>query len=217
MSIATLILGESGTGKTFSLLNIDPAAALLIQAHPKPLPFKALKKWEPISRANPTGSIYVTDNSQNIVKAMQRTPRKIVILDDFQYVLANEFMRRNRETGFGKFNDIGRNAWDILDAACNLGPDTRAYILAHTQTDEAGKIRTKTIGRMLDDKITVEGLFTIVLRTAVINRQYLFSTQNSGFDTVKSPLGLFDAEHIENDLQAVDNAICEYFELIGQQ
>lgn len=211
MSIATMILGESGTGKTTSLRQLDPASVLLIQAVPKPLPFKG--KWKPITKADPSGSIYVTDNSANIVAAMRRTDRPIVILDDFQYVLANEFMRRNQEKGYDKFNDIGRNAWDILNAANNLPPESRVYILAHVQTDEAGKVRAKTIGRMLDDKITVEGLFTIVLRTAVINGQYLFSTQNSGYDTVKSPLGLFDSEHIDNDLNAVDAAICQYFDL----
>lgn len=212
MSIATMILGESGTGKTTALRNLDPAAVLLIQAVPKPLPFRHAG-WQRIDRANPTGSVFVTDDSMKIVTAMQRTPRKIIILDDFQYVLANAFMRRNAEKGYDKFNDIGRSAWDILTAANNLPADVRVYILAHTQTDESGKIKAKTIGRMLDDKITIEGLFTIVLRTAVINGQYLFSTLNSGTDTVKSPLGLFETEHIENDLQAVDAAICEYFNL----
>jgi hypothetical protein len=211
MSIATMILGESGTGKTTSLRNLDPANVLLIQAVRKPLPFR--NSWQPINQANPSGSVYVTDDSRKIVAAMQRTPRKIIVLDDFQYVLANEFMRRNQEKGYDKFNDIGRNAWDILNAASNLPGDVRVYILGHTATDESGKVRAKTIGRMLDDKITVEGLFTIVLRTAVVNGQYLFTTMNSGYDTVKSPLGLFNAEHIDNDLQSVDSAICEYFNI----
>jgi hypothetical protein len=208
-----MILGESGTGKSTAMRNLDPARVLLIQAVAKPLPFR--NSWKPISKANPGGSIYVTDDSRKIVAAMQRTDRKIIIIDDFQYTLANEFMRRNQEKGYEKFNQIGRNAWDILSAANNLPPDVRVYILGHTSTDESGKIRAKTIGRMLDDKITVEGLFTIVLRTAVINGAYLFSTLNCGFDTVKSPLGLFDSEHIENDLQAVDAAICAYFEILN--
>lgn len=212
MSIATMILGESGTGKTTALRNLDPANVLLIQAVSKPLPFRNAG-WKPVTRATPDGSVYVTDDSKKIVTAMQRTARKIIILDDFQYVLVNEFMRRNQEKGYDKFNDIGRNAWDILNAASNLAPDVRVYILGHTAADESGKVRAKTIGRMLDDKITVEGLFTIVLRTAVINGQYFFSTQNSGYDTVKSPLGLFDAEHIDNDLQAVDSEICHYFDI----
>lgn len=221
MSIATLILGESGTGKTTSLRNLDPDSVLLIQAVRKPLPFKSAgAPWKLADRANPGGAIFVSDNSGKIVTAMNRTPRKIVILDDFQYVLANEFMRRSHEKGFDKFTDIGRNAWDILTAASNLPPDVRVYVLAHTQSDETGKVRAKTIGKMLDEKITVEGLFTIVLRTAVINGEFLFSTQNNGHDTVKSPLGLFNSDHIENDLQAVDSEICNYFEInrpdIGQ-
>lgn len=211
MSIATMILGESGTGKSTAMRNLDPANVLLIQAVSKPLPFR--NRWQAITKTNPAGSIYVTDDSRKIVSAMQRTDRKIIILDDFQYVLANEFMRRNQEKGYDKFNDIGRNAWDILNAASNLAPDVRVYIVGHTSTDESGKVRAKTIGRMLDDKITVEGLFTIVLRTAVINGQYYFSTLNSGYDTVKSPLGLFGAEHIDNDLQSVDSEICQYFNL----
>lgn len=212
MSIATLILGESGTGKSTAMRNLDPATVLLIQAVPKPLPFRN-SDWKPINKANPAGSVYVTDDSRKIVSAMQRTGRKIIILDDFQYVLANEFMRRNQEKGYDKFNDIGRNAWDILNAASGLPANVRVYILGHTATDESGKVRAKTIGRMLDDKITVEGLFSIVLRTAVINGQYLFSTLNSGHDTVKSPLGLFGAEHIDNDLKDVDSEICQYFDI----
>lgn len=207
-----MILGESGTGKSTALRNLDPAATLLIQAVPKPLPFRN-GDWKPIDRANPNGSVYVTDDARKICTAMQRTARKVIVLDDFQYVLVNEFMRRSQEKGYDKFSDIGRNAWDILTAANNLPRDVRVYILAHTQTDESGKVKAKTIGRMLDEKITVEGLFTIVLRTAVINGQYLFSTMNSGYDTVKSPLGLFPAEHIDNDLAAVDSEICQYFGL----
>lgn len=216
MSIATLILGESGTGKTTSLRNFDPASVLLIQAVRKPLPFKSAGAgWKVADKANPNGAIFVTDNAAKIVTAMARTTRKIIILDDFQYVLANEFMRRSHEKGFDKFTDIGRNAWDILTTASNLPPDVRVYVLAHTQSDETGKVKAKTIGRMLDEKITVEGLFTIVLRTAVINGEFLFSTQNNGHDTVKSPLGLFDSDHIDNDLTCVDTDICDYFEILA--
>ena len=106
-----------------------------------------------------------------------------------------------------QYNEIARNAWDILMAASQLSDDKRVYILGHTQEDDNGRIKAKTIGKLLDEKITIEGLLTIVLRTAVINGQYLFSTQNNGLDTVKSPLGLFDSDQIENDLAAVDAAI----------
>jgi hypothetical protein len=219
MSIATMILGQSGTGKTASLRNLNPDEVLLIQAVKKPLSFKS-KDWRPCTKADPMGSILVTDSSPVIVGAMQRTKKPIIVIDDFQYILANEFMRRvlDQETGnaaFAKYNEIARHAWDILMAAGKLADNSRVYILAHTQQDESGHVKAKTIGKLLDEKITMEGLLTIVLRTAVINGQYLLSTQNNGMDTVKSPMGMFEDEHIPNDLAAVDAAICEYYGLMA--
>jgi hypothetical protein len=217
MSIATMILGQSGTGKTASIRNFNPKEVLLIQAVKKPLPFKS-KEWKPCTKADPEGSILVTDSSPVIVGAMQRTKKPIIVLDDFQYILANEFMRRilDQERGdsaFAKYNEIARHAWDILMAAGRLDDSTRIYILAHTQQDDAGNVKVKTIGKLLDEKITMEGLLTIVLRSQRINGNYVFSTQNSGTDTVKSPMGMFVEEHIPNDLAAVDTAICEYYGL----
>ena len=210
MSTATLIIGESGTGKSASMRNMQPSETLLIQAVKKPLPFKSAN-WARISKDNPSGNILLTDNSIDIIKAMQKTRRKVIVLDDFQYVLANEFMRRSDEKGYDKFTDIGRHAWDILNAANTLPDDVRVYILAHSQSDDLGKTKLKTIGRMLDEKLTPEGLFTIVLRTVVNGDEYQFSTRNSGSDTVKTPMGMFDDQFIPNDLQAVDEAICAYF------
>ena len=217
MSIAAMILGQSGTGKTTSLRNLNPDDVLLIQAVKKPLPFRA-KNWIPCTKANPMGSILVTDNAHTIVGAMQRTAKPIIVIDDFQYILANEFMRRvlDNETGnaaFAKYNEIARNAWDILMTAGKLPDNTRVYILAHTQEDDNGRIKAKTIGKLLDEKITLEGLLTIVMRTAVINGQYVFSTQNSGLDTVKTPLDMFADEHIPNDLAVIDAAITDYYQI----
>jgi len=211
MSIASLILGESGTGKSTALRNLDPSQTLLIQAVRKPLPFRATG-W----KVNPggkdgKGNVFVTDEAAKIEKLMRASPHEIVVVDDFQYVLANEFMRRSDEKGFEKFTDIGRHAWNILMAASELAEHRRVYILGHTTTDEFGRTRAKTIGKLLDEKVTVEGLFTIVLRTAVRDGQYLFLTQNNGQDTTKSPMGLFSAPAIDNDLAAVDAAITEFY------
>ena len=212
MSIATIILGESGTGKSASMRNLDPEKTLLIQSVRKTLPFRG-RAWSKLSKENPTGCVFVSDNSETIIKAMSRTKRKVIVIDDFQYVLANEFMRRSDEKGFEKFTDIGRHAWDILTAATKLPDDTRVYILSHIQTDEAGRSRIKTIGKLLDEKITIEGMVTIVLRTVVDGDNYQFATRNSGNDTTKSPMGMFESDRIPNDISAVDDAITSYYEL----
>lgn len=210
MSIAAFILGESGTGKSTSMRSMNPAETLLIQAIKKPLPFRS-SGWKYLSKEG--GNILVCDQSAQIIAAMHKTQRPIIVIDDFQYILANEFMRRTDERGFDKFTDIGKHAWDILCAASSLPNHVRVYILSHTETSESGRVKAKTIGRMLDEKITIEGMFSIVMRTSIINGQYLFSTKNNGLDTVKTPLGLFDADHIDNDLAAVDAAIVDYYQL----
>lgn len=214
MSIATMIIGESGTGKSTSLRNLDPNRALLIQAVKKPLPFRSID-WKPVVKGQ-GGSVFVSDNSAHIVAAMQRTDKEIIVIDDFQYILANEFMRRvtDNEQGnsaFAKYNEIARHAWDILMAAGALPDHKRVYILSHTSTDDFGKTKIKTIGKLLDEKIVMEGLVTIVLRTGVTNGEYTFSTKNNGQDTVKAPLGLFESDLIENDLAMVDEAITAYY------
>lgn len=218
MSIATMILGQSGTGKTTSLRNLDPAHTLLIQAVKKPLPFRS-SGWGWYDKENkPDGNVIVSDNAGAIIKAMKGTRRDVIVMDDFQYILANEFMRRvlDKETGnaaFAKYNEIAHNAWSILMTASQLADNKRVYILGHTQEDDNGRIKAKTIGKLLDEKITLEGLLTIVLRTCVINGQYIFSTKNNGLDTVKSPIGLFEDEQIDNDLALIDAKIFEYYNL----
>jgi len=183
---------------------------LLIQAISKPLPFRS--KWSVVSKDNPQGNIYHTDNADAICNAMLKTSRDVIVIDDFQYVMSNEFMRRSAEKGYDKFTEIGRNAWNILSTANNLPAHKRVYILSHTENDEHGRVKAKTIGKMLDQVITVEGMFTIVLRSQIINEQYVFSTQNNGNDTCKSPIGMFEESHIENDLAKIDAAIVDYYQ-----
>lgn len=209
MSIATMVLGQSGTGKSTSFRNMDPNKTLLIQVVSKPLPFKA-KAWKPVKDG---GNIIVSANSQEICAAMRKTQRPIILVDDFQYLLATEFMDRAHEKGYEKFTEMARHYYDVLTTATTLPSEKRVYLLSHTDTSDSGQTKAKTIGKLLDEKITVEGLVTIVLRTHVINGQYVFSTRNNGADTVKTPLGLFEDEHISNDLMAVDQAIASYYEL----
>lgn len=214
MSISTVILGESGSGKSASMRNMDPATTLLIQVVKKPLPFRA-KGWSYLSATNKTGNMIVSDDWQAIGDLMRKTRRKVIVVDDFQYVLANEFMRRSDERGYDKFTEIAKHAWELFNVANTLPDDVRVYLMSHTQTNEQGDIKLKTIGKMLDEKITPEGLFTIVLRTVVTDKDYFFSTRNNGHDTVKSPIGLFDSERVPNDLAVIDAQISSYYELTG--
>lgn len=213
MSTPVLVLGESGTGKSASYRNLDPKETLLIQALDKPLPFPSAEKagWKRFDPVKKEGNIFVTDKSVEIMELMKKTGRRIIVVDDFQYVMANEFMRRSDERGYDKFTEIGRHAWDILCMAAVLAPEKRVYILSHTQqSDDGSKTKIKTIGRMLDEKITVEGMFSMVLRTVVRDGEYFFATRNNGSDTVKTPMGMFEDELIANDLKLVDEAITKY-------
>lgn len=218
MSISTVILGKSGTGKSTSLRNFDPATTMLIQVIRKPLPFRATG-WSYYDKENnPTGNIFVTEKWDTIILLMRKTHRKVIVVDDFQYLLANEFMRRTDERGYDKFTDIAKHAWEVMMAASDLPADVRVYLLSHIEENEAtGSMKMKTIGKMLDEKITLEGLVTIVLRATVEDGRHLFVTRNNGMDTTKAPMSMFDADKIDNDLRAVDDAITDYYDLNQQK
>lgn len=220
MAISTVVMGKSGTGKSTSMRNLDPKKVLLIQPLKKPLPFRS-KEWTQWNGKAKSGTVAVTDNAAHICLAIQNAAangKEIIIVDDFQYVMANEFMRRAREKGYEKFTEIGLNAWNIANAAIEAPDNVRVYFLTHTDTDEYGQnAKIKTIGKMLDDKITLDGMFTIVLKTGLHDGQYLFSTKNDGTDNVKTPMDLFEHEFIDNDLAAVDAAIVDYYGITQQE
>lgn len=209
MSVAVMVLGQSGTGKSTSLRNMNPAETLLIKVIDKPLPFRS-KDWKPVKDH---GNVLVASNATTICAVMKKTTRDVIVVDDLQYLLATEFMERAHEKGYDKFTEMARHYYDVLTCAMSLASNKRVYLLSHTDVSESGQVKAKTIGKLLDEKITVEGLVTIVIRTHVINGQYVFSTHNNGSDTVKTPLGLFDDEHIPNDLAEVDKALVAYYEL----
>ncbi len=202
MAQKVLIIGQSGTGKSTSLRNFDKNEVCLIKSINKQLPFRG--KFE---------EVHVTDNATEIVNKMKRTDKKVIVIDDAQYVMGNEFFRRAAEQGWNKFTDIGKNFYDLLAATDNLAEDVIVYFLLHTEKDSDGNIKVKTIGKMLDEKLTVEGTATIVLMTNVVDGKYTFQTQNSGKDICKSPMGMFENFLIDNDLKMVDGIIREYYEL----
>lgn len=201
MGIPVLILGESGSGKSASLRNFKPGDIGLINVNGKPLPFK-----------NDLKSVN-TDNYAKVEKVLKESKVKTIVIDDSQYLMANEFMRTAKITGYQKFTDIGLNFWNLVKTVSALPDDKIVYFLHHIETTDTGRQKIKTIGKLLDEKITLEGMFTIVLKTSVHDGQYRFSTQNNGFDTVKTPIGMFESEEIDNDLKAVDEAIRNYYKI----
>lgn len=201
MAIPVLILGESGTGKSASMRNFKRDQVAVINVAGKPLPFKS---------DLPT---YTTDSYPKIVRALTDMKAPSAVIDDAQYLLANEFMRRSGEMGYQKFTDIAKNYWSLIaeTVSKNLPANKIVYFLSHIDRDQDGHEKCKTIGKLLDEKITVEGLFTIVLKTHVEDGKYTFFTQNSGTDTVKSPIGMFAESQIDNDLKMVDDTIRAYY------
>jgi len=204
MGIPVMILGNSGTGKSASMRNLDPGTYGLINVAGKPLPFRTDKH-----------SIN-TDDYPTIIKALNRATSDIIVIDDAQYTMANAYMRSatmklTKDGVFDFYKTIAYDFWNLVQTVNSLPPQKVVYFLGHTEIDQFGNTKFKTIGKLLDDKITVEGLFTVVLRTAIVEGKYYFSTLNDGSDTVKSPIGLFNDRLINNDLALVDAAIRNYY------
>lgn len=200
MGIPVLIMGFSGSGKSTSMRNFAKDELALVNVNSKPLPF----------RTHFTSTIN-SDNYANITAFIKRQTVKVIVIDDTQYLMLNEFMRRSKEGGYQKYTDIGKNFWELVRLVEQLPPDVIVYFLQHIETGEDGRLKAKTIGKLLDNQINVEGMFTIVLKTLVVDGKYLFATQTDGSDTCKSPLGLFETMYIPNDLKAVDEAIRGYY------
>lgn len=203
MAVSVMILGVSGTGKSASMRNCNKDKFALVNVAKKPLPFKG----------NFTER-YDGDSYQEAVNFMKKCKAKSIVIDDAQYLMGNEFMRRVTERGFDKFSEMAQNMWKLLNFINQeLPADKIVYLLGHIERDQDGNEKFKTMGKLIDQCINVEGTCTIVLKTHVADGQYSFLTQNSGHDTVKSPIGMFPSFAIDNDLNYVDEKIRNYYEI----
>lgn len=213
MAIPVMILGESGSGKTRSLKNLNPKETILIQPIKKPLPFRAAG-WDKFDLKAKTGSVLRTDDYaviKSICLNAHKKGVKYIVIDDAQYIMLNASLRRADEVGFKKFTDFARDYVDLVTTIANCESDTIVYFMTHTEESEQGKVVAKTVGKMINQQVCLEGLFSIVLRCMCSDGQHYFTTKTSGMDCVKTPEEMFDADRIENDLLNVSNSINNYY------
>ncbi len=212
MSLPVLIEGRSGSGKTFSLKNFKPEEIGVISVEKGRLPFRTEIKTVKIPKFENNADInsYAQANAAKyawIERTISKSQVKSIVIDDSQYLMANELFDRSGEKGYDKFTEMAKNFRNLIHFVNELDDDDKiVYFLHHTEVDSDGREKCKTIGKMLDEKLVVEGCFDIVIYC----QDHEFYTQGNGMSTAKSPEGMFDAK-IPNDLKAVDDAIREYY------
>lgn len=212
MSQLILVLGESGTGKSTSIRTLNPEQTFILNVLHKPLPFRGYRNLYSEEKKNYLDS----DEYSKIigyVKAIneRRLEIKSIIIDDFSFLMSNQYMRRCREKNFDKFVDIGANAFELLDYCKSLREDLCIFIMCHTDQDHAGMIKPKTVGKMVSEHVCLGERVTICLHSQVIDGQYKFLTNHNGVHFAKSPHQMFDDLYIDNDLQYVKEKMQEYF------
>lgn len=216
MAEPILLLGASGSGKTYAARNLDPKKTLLISVDGKRPPF-SLKDWGTMSSDNVTGSFYVPkrDNPYPTLKKATQTAiengKKIILIDDSQFLMANEFFDKAQEKGYEKFTTLGYNFWKLIDFMRDLPDDVTVYFLHHTEIDSFGTIQVKTIGKMLSEKGCLEGRFTVCLLAQKVDGQHQITSSMDDQTIVKAPPGMFDADPMDGDLAVIDKSARAYW------
>lgn len=207
LGVPVLVIGKSGAGKSTSLRNFDEKEIGLINVSRKPLPFK--KTFE---------STINSDDYNVITNAITKTAKNSIVIDDAGYLIVNMFMRGHSSSGAGNavfafYNKVGDSFWNLIEHVKSLPNNKIVYFFMHEDKNDYGDVKPKTIGKILDEKVCLEGMFTVVLRSFKDDKNYAFRTQSDGLDVAKSPIGMFEDEVIDNDLKIVDQKIREYWGL----
>ena len=200
-SVPILLIGKSGSGKSTSLRNFKKDEVAVINVLGKPLPFKTDIKAPKI------------DDYKNILNQIKLTKKKVIVIDDANYLITNEFMEKSSVKGYDKYNEMANNFFELINGIKNIEGGKTVYLIMHEDTDEDGNIKPKTIGKLLDDKVNIQGMFTICIRSMFENGQYIFRLKTNGQDCVKTPFGMFEIDSMGNDLKEFDKVVREYYEL----
>lgn len=205
MGIPVLVLGSSGSGKSASMRNFTQDEVGVFNVASKPLPFKTKLP------------LFNCSDYAKIMAAMQKSDKKVFVVDDSQYLSVFANFQRAKETGYGKFVDMALNEYNLIQFVIrNLPDDTIVYFMRHIDIDEGGRVHAKTIGKMLDQNLGgLEGMFSIVLMAQTDGNEYFFQTQSDGYSPCKTPMEMFSERKIPNDLKLVDKTIREYYEMGG--
>lgn len=201
MAILVEIYGQSGTGKSTSLRNFTNDEVAIINVSGKPLPFRSNLKM-------------LSSNDYSIIADwLPQIKQPSIVIDDATYLMVDQFMAMANVKGYEKYTQIAYNFTMLIEAARKLPEDKIVYFMGHSEQMDDGREHFKTIGKMIDNYVTLEGKFTTVLKTVVKEGEYYFQTHNNGYDTVKSPMGMFEEDLIENDLKKVDDIMRDYWEI----
>lgn len=198
MAKLVLIIARSGTGKSSSLRNLKPEEAAVVLCSGKDLPFRHELKT------------FVPKGYTDIFQIIQKSSKPIIVIDDANYLMSFEEMSRVAEIGYAKFTQMASNMFKVFKEIIDKDSDQIFYIMAHSSEDEDGQIRFKTTGKMLSEKIVLEGLTNIVISNAVIDGEFVFRVQTDGLG-VKTPLGMFETATVPNDLKVIDAAIRKFY------
>jgi hypothetical protein len=218
MSNTVLVIGQSGSGKSSSIRNLDSKSTFIINVLNKPLPFRGYKNnYKNVKGSEDVeGNYFSSDNWKKIVDCVmwvdkKRPDIKTIVIDDWQYILSHEFLRRTSEKSYDKFSDIANHGWSTINACLSTRNDLTSFVLSHSEVDNSGFSKCKTIGKFLEDKITLEGMFTGVLHSRVIDGEYLFQTRADSEYLAKTPMGMFDQPFIPNDLETIKKTFEQYY------
>ena len=204
--IPILIIGKSGAGKSASLRNLPTTGTVVVNVLGKPLPFRSDLK------------VIHCDDYAKIAASIRKGAFERCVIDDAGYLMTSQFMgalaaRGNGGNVYALYSDMAQNLWNLIRDIQAAPGNARVYLMFHEERNDAGDVKPRTYGRLIEEKVCLEGMVTICLRAMVSGGKHVFRTQSDGFDTAKAPMDMFSSDEIDNDLAAVDDAIVNYYNI----